>query len=209
MSADTGESVESAVELGVRRASGGEVPQVARALARAFSADPVFQWAVPAGDRREGMLAPFFSLFAETLLIYDEIYTDESLSAAALWTPPTGKSPPDEVAEEFGGRMEKIAGVDAERMLEISKLIDEHHPEGSYYFLQFMGVEPEQQGRGIGSAVMRPILERCDREGARAYLDATSERNKRLYERHGFKAEGPYAPEGGPPLFPMWREPNS
>jgi len=39
------------------------------------------------------------------------------------------------------------------------------------------------------------------------YLDATSERNKRLYERHGFEAEAEYAPEGGPPLWPMWREP--
>jgi hypothetical protein len=54
---------------------------------------------------------------------------------------------------------------------------------------------------------MRPILDRCDREHAWAYLDATSGRNKRLYERHGFEAEAEYAPEGGPPLWPMWREP--
>jgi hypothetical protein len=31
--------------------------------------------------------------------------------------------------------------------------------------------------QGIGSALMAPMLERCDREGVRAYLDATSERN--------------------------------
>jgi hypothetical protein len=35
---------------------------------------------------------------------------------------------------------------------------------------------------------MGPVLERCDREGVRAYLDAASERNRRLYERHGFQA---------------------
>jgi hypothetical protein len=56
---------------------------------------------------------------------------------------------------------------------------------------------------------MAPVLERCDREGARAYLDATSERNKRLYERHGFQAEDPFASPGGPPLWPMWRQPAS
>ena len=74
-------------------------------------------------------------------------------------------------------------------------------------FLQFVGVESEHQGRGIGSGLMVPILERCDREGERAYLDATNPENKRLYERHGFRAEDEYAPEGGPPLWPMWREP--
>jgi len=46
---------------------------------------------------------------------------------------------------------------------------------------------------------MVPILERCDREGVRAYLDVTSERNKRLYERQGFEVEEPFAPSGGHP----------
>jgi len=81
-------------------------------------------------------------------------------------------------------------------------------PPGAYYLLQFIGVEPAGQGRGIGSALLAHTLERCDREGARAYLDATSPDNKRLYERHGFQAGEPYALAGGPPLWPMAREPN-
>jgi hypothetical protein len=44
---------------------------------------------------------------------------------------------------------------------------------------------------------MAPVLARCDREGVRAYLDATSERSKRLYERHGFQAEDAFALPGG------------
>jgi len=193
----------------VRNASTGDVSDVAAALARAFFDDPVFRWSVPDDDRRGRMLPAFFSLFTETLIVYDEVYTDRSLTCGALWVPPGEKPTPDEVADDFGARMEAIAGVDAERLFEVSKLVDEHHPPGSYYFLQFMGVEPAGQGRGLGSALMRPILDRCDREREWAYLDATSDRNKRLYERHGFEAEGEYSPEGGPPLFPMWREPNS
>jgi hypothetical protein len=57
--------------------------------------------------------------------------------------------------------------------------------------------------------LLAPVLERCDREGVRVYLDATSERNMRLCERHGFEAEDPLAPPGGPPLWPMWRQPAS
>jgi hypothetical protein len=82
-------------------------------------------------------------------------------------------------------------------------------PHGSYWYLQFLGVAPAWQGQGIGSALMTPVLERCDREGVRAYLDATSERNKRLYERHGFVAQDRFAPPGGPPIWPMWRQPAS
>ena len=100
-------------------------------------------------------------------------------------------------------------GPDAPRFLEVNKLFDDHHPHGSYWYLQFLGVAPGWQGRGIGSALMGPVLERCDREGVRAYLDATSERNKRLYERHGFVAQDQFAPPGGPPIWPMWRQPAS
>jgi hypothetical protein len=53
------------------------------------------------------------------------------------------------------------------------------------------------------------MLERCDRERTLAYLDATSPRNKQLYERHGFRAGEPFAVAGGPPLWPMWREPGA
>jgi GNAT superfamily N-acetyltransferase len=84
---------------------------------------------------------------------------------------------------------------------------NDHHPHGSYYYLQFLGVAPGRQGQGIGAALMAPVLKRCDREGMRAYLDATSERSKTLYERHGFEAEAAFALPGGPPLWPMWRWP--
>jgi hypothetical protein len=41
------------------------------------------------------------------------------------------------------------------------------------------------------------VLEHCDRQSVRAYLDTTTTRNKRLYERHGFQAEDPFASRGG------------
>ena len=40
-------------------------------------------------------------------------------------------------------------------------------------------MSPELQGRGIGSALMQPVLERCDRDGMPAYLEATTPRGGR------------------------------
>ena len=191
----------------VRKATPDQAPTVAGALARAFFDDPVFRWISPDDERRRKLLTPFFSLWTQSFQPLDEIYIAGEGAGAALWAPPGVPPVPEEEAEEFGRRMEEMSGVDAERAFAVSKLIDEHHPPGSYYFLQFMGVEPASQGRGIGSALAADVLARCDREGSRAYLDATSPDNKRFYERHGFQAVGEYAPEGGPPLWPMWREP--
>lgn len=62
-------------------------------------------------------------------------------------------------------------------------------------------------GRGVGSALMRPVLETCDRDGVPAYLEATSERNKRLYLRHGFEVTDEIRLPDGPTLWRMWRAP--
>ncbi|MGB0096249.1 MAG: GNAT family N-acetyltransferase, partial [Solirubrobacteraceae bacterium] len=61
--------------------------------------------------------------------------------------------------------------------------------------------------QGIGSALMKPMLDRCDRDGMPAYLEATSERNRRLYLRHGFDVTGEIRLPDGPSMWPMWREP--
>jgi GNAT superfamily N-acetyltransferase len=194
----------------VRKAAPQDLPEISAALSRAFLDDPVFAWALPDADRRQRVLPEFFALYAKAFLRHDQSYTTTGeVVAAALWAPPGAVPVAGEDAEELGGRIAELAGADAPSFSEVGKLIDDHHPPGSYWYLQFMGVAPAWQEQGIGSALMAPVLARCDREGVRAYLDATSERSKRLYERHGFEAETAFAPPGGPPLWPMWRQPTS
>lgn len=68
-----------------------------------------------------------------------------------------------------------------------------------------MGVLPSMQGRGLGSALMRPTLDRCDREGLPAYLEASSERSTALYERLGFRVTRELRIGGSPSLRLMVR----
>lgn len=189
----------------IRKASASDTLRTASTLARAFFDDPVFRWAYPDDDQRREVLPGIFAVFTEAFQRHDEIYLTAQPAGAALWAPPGQAPVDDEHADDFNRRLEQAAGADGERFFEVAGLVDEHHPHGSYYYLQLLGVEPSGQGRGIGSALLAHMLERCDREGMRAYLDATSPHNKRLYERHGFRASGEFAPAGGPPLWPMWR----
>jgi ribosomal protein S18 acetylase RimI-like enzyme len=194
----------------VRKATPDDLPRISTALSEAFLDDPLMSWAIPDQDRRQRLEPEFFALFTRAFLRHDQTYTTTGeVVAAALWAPPGAVPVSGQDAQELGERIVELAEPDAPRFLGVNKLFDDHHPHGSYWYLQFLGVAPAWQGRGIGSALMAPVLARCDREGRRAYLDATSERNRRLYERHGFQAEEPFAPPGGPPLWPMWRQPAS
>ena len=61
----------------------------------------------------------------------------------------------------------------------------------------------------IGSALLHEVLDRADREHLPAYLEATSPRNRALYERHGFEVTGELRCADCPPLWAMWRAPRA
>jgi GNAT superfamily N-acetyltransferase len=60
------------------------------------------------------------------------------------------------------------------------------HAPMPHYYLSALGVEPELQGTGIGSALIAPTLAAADAAGMPAYLETATARNVLLYERHGF-----------------------
>ena len=93
--------------------------------------------------------------------------------------------------------------------LKMLALIESMHPhEEPHWYLATLGTDPEVQGRGIGSALLRPVLEHCDAEGQPAYLESSKEKNLAFYSRHGFEVvkEVPL-PGGGPTIWTMWRDP--
>ncbi len=189
----------------VKQASSSDVPAIAEILADAFQDDRVFAWCIPDEGRRSATLPAFFELFAGAIAQSGEPYL--ATGGAALWVPPGRPAVPSEREQEFGTAMEAIMAEDAERTFRIMAVLDENHPKEHHYYLPFLGVRRTDQGQGIGSALLRAVLRRCDAQGIPAYLEATSEANRRLYERHGFVAKDELSVGGCPPLYPMWREP--
>ena len=104
-----------------------------------------------------------------------------------------------------------VNGRNLPRLMRVLNLIEGKHPkEPPSYYLAVLGTEPEFQGKGFGGALMQPVLSRCDRDRMAAYLESSKSRNVPFYERHGFKVvEEISVPNGGPPLWRMWREPQA
>jgi GNAT superfamily N-acetyltransferase len=89
--------------------------------------------------------------------------------------------------------------------------LERRHPSATeHWYLHHLGVEPRQQGRGLGGDLLRPMLELCDRQGISSYLESSTDRNRALYERNGFSPKGTLSmPAAGPKLRKMWRDPIS
>ncbi|GAA1956131.1 GNAT family N-acetyltransferase [Kitasatospora viridis] len=60
-------------------------------------------------------------------------------------------------------------------------------PAEDGYWLEHFFLAPELQGRGIGGAVLRELLDRCDQEATPVRLNVLQgSAARRLYERFGF-----------------------
>lgn len=95
------------------------------------------------------------------------------------------------------------------RVVRTGGAMDERHPHFPHAYLFSIGVRQSAQGKGLGRKLIQPVLDACDREGVRAYLENSNPANTGFYTSCGFEPLGePIHPEpDSPPLVPMVREP--
>jgi ribosomal protein S18 acetylase RimI-like enzyme len=197
-------------EWQTRRATSGDLDRVTTVLARAFQDDPIWRWALglDGTDERRVRLERFFGGIARLLFArHDLAFTAGDVAGAAVWIPPgqwhfrlvdEARLAPT-VLRAFGA-----AGT--VRVLRLLSGVERVHLRDPHYYLFAIGTDPEYQGRGVGAALLAPMLARCDAEKLPAYLESSNPANLPFYRRHGFEPTGELD-FGGNPLTLMRREP--
>jgi GNAT superfamily N-acetyltransferase len=196
-------------ELVIRDVAPVDTAEITGLVAAAMWDGPVARWLQPdAAVRRRDSLA-YFAIFVEHAVRYGEVYATAGpdsgrLSGVALWFPLTSVIPPP---ADYEHRLKETAGSAFDRACELDAALDAHHPLEPHHYLAFLAVHPDNQNRGIGSALLDRHHARLDRAGIPAYLEANDLRNRDLYLRHGYQVRSVIQLPDGPPLWTMWRSP--
>jgi GNAT superfamily N-acetyltransferase len=87
--------------------------------------------------------------------------------------------------------------------------VDKAHHElhEPHHYLGILGSDPQFRRTGAGSAVLAPVLERCDTEGLPAYLETQKEANIAYYARHRFEVVQKIEVPDCPPIWTLLRQP--
>lgn len=177
-------------------------------LARAFSTDPIWRWMVADDGRWARHADAAFAAEVTARLHQGHTYTTDDRAGAALWAPPGlwrgGLADQLRVAPSMG-RLVGRAGV--RRGLGLLRAMERAHERRPHWYLAVLGTDPAQQGRGVGSSLLGPVLERADLDGVGAYLESSNPANVPFYEGHGFAVVGRVSHAGSPPIDRMWRDP--
>jgi len=197
-------------------------------LSDAFQAESLATWILPDPDVRPVLLARLFALAAARALaegVVDVVDADDGpagrIAGVALWFDRTVPPAPGPVRDPGSGTE---AGADEEPDPQVVEVLGPQaaarwhaamtamaarHPTRPHQYLALIGVPRERQGRGIGGHLLRHRLRALDTTLSGAYLEATSTASRGLYLGWGFHDLGRPLdlPDGGPRVWPMWRDP--
>jgi len=192
----------------VRKAAAIDLGAVTDVLQQAFYEDPVIGYLFPSERSRRWRLAKLWQTELTThYLPLHSVWTTEDFSGAALWAPPKHWSVPLGDVIRHIPAWSRTFGRRVPRALRFLSTVERVHPAEPHWYLHAVGTAPRMQGKGVATALLEPVLARCDDEGVPAYLESSNERNIPLYARHGFKVTGEIRLANGPLMWPMWREP--
>jgi len=189
-----------------------EFDEATAMLSRAFWPDPLigFFSRGPLHEHRFGPL--FFAADLADLRRYAEISVaehDGRIGALAAWAPPgtlprTGWS---RVRRDLLAAAVLLRARHRAKATRLLAAVERRHPKEPHWYLALLGTDPAATGRGLATALLAPVLARCDENGDVAYLETQKEANVAWYARAGFTLSHEIELDGTPKVWCLRRDP--
>lgn len=174
------------------RLTQSQLNQAIEVMGRAFRNDPFLRHLAPDDAQRARLTPEFVGIVVKYCFRYGEAWATPSLDGVACWLTPGNTSP------TFGRMLRtgmltmplKFGRAGFGRFNGVVTYTDKVHKQsvsGPHWYLWGLGVEPSQQGKGIGGRLMQPVLSQADAANQPCYLETQNESNLTFYQEHGFE----------------------
>ncbi|MGH9971659.1 MAG: GNAT family N-acetyltransferase [Pyrinomonadaceae bacterium] len=170
-----------------------QVEAAGAAMARAFFDDHIMAYMFPDEDERRRLAPWHFSAFIRYGHLFGEVYTTSgNPDGTAVWFRPGESELTTERLKQAGlDKAPDVLGAAAwSRFNTVCDYVERLHPKEApepHWYLPLLGVDPRRQGQGAGSALLKVILDRADKDRLPAYLWTAKARNVPFYQQHGFQ----------------------
>ncbi len=197
-----------------RLAAGADHAEIVAVLARAFWDDPLFDYLTNGDLLHEYQVLP--SVFRAAM-------TDFRAKTAELFVADVSGRPRSFAGWLGPGSFPRSRGEQLVRDARAARLllrlrhrraaaallreVERRHPTEAHWYLALLGTDPGAQGRGLGTRVLTPVLQRCDTDGIAAYTETQKQENIAWYGRRGFEMIDELRTPGMPPIWRLWRDP--
>ena len=192
-----------------------QIPCAAGVMARAFAEAPRFRFLVPSAAQRPAKLRWYWGASIRASVLSGgvvHVVRDEARGAVrgvTIWDPPQqgGHSALTLVRSGLWAAPVRLGISAHRRKRSLGRELNALGSPQPCWYLNAIGVEPSVQGKGLGTALLRFMLERVDEDALPSFLDTSVPDNLGYYERFGFRVTAESALPNGIPLWGMTRPP--
>jgi len=161
-------------------------------VAAAFYDYPMFTCYFPDPGKRARVLPWYLGNALNCAQRYGEVYTTPEVSGVIFTLPPghTKISLREYIRNGYLLSPLILGLRDYMRSQECEKFVDDTHEKimnhRPHDYLWGLAVDPSQKQRGVGSALLKPFVEKANAENMPVYLETHDETNVAYYQRTGF-----------------------
>ena len=178
---------------GLTKLSKSDIGLTIDLLLRTFWDDPLSAYFFPNKEERKKLLPALFKFRVKRPFQYGDVYaTSSRLEGVAIWQHSnTVNSTLWKHLRAGGLGFYRTMGRNrVNQMMKMDQFTNQRRAKYAvtpYMHLGPIAVNPELQGQGYASKLIRPMLERLDRQELPCYLETQSEFNVSIYEHYGFE----------------------
>ena len=177
---------------GVVQVTGKYVKAAGLTLAKAFQEYPVSVFFEPDPVKRRktqpGMFRDLIRTLGPEAMVYG---TSPGMEGVAVWVlmdkskgEPKHKRSFRDWLESLHPDVEKIKK--RQGFMDFSRGIRDRVMPERYWYLQLLGVDPEHQGKGLSTILLKPMLELAAKQGLPCFLETQRQKNVAFYGHFGF-----------------------
>lgn len=170
-----------------------QINQATETLVNAFDKDPILNYLLShTQGKKDEISRILWSVNLRYAQKYNQIYTTPEMKGIAAWIPPN-QYPLNflkilqlgfyKIPFQLGfGKFQKL--------LSVFSTFEKYHKQDMnqpHWYLLALGVSEAYQSQGIGSLLIKPILERADKDNLPCYLETSTEKAVCFYQKNGFE----------------------
>lgn len=172
----------------MRKATRAARALVTNILVHAFDDNFSVNYLIPQDKRRKQRIKRMMEYSFDQCLRAGAVYLNETETACALVLFPEQKKHDLQGLWLDAKLIAQCIGIgNMRKAMKREILIKQQYPDGPAYYLWFLGVHPDCQKQGLGSALLQELQQDAVQQNRRILLETSVARNVSWYEQSGFE----------------------
>jgi ribosomal protein S18 acetylase RimI-like enzyme len=153
--------------------------------------DPLQIYTFPDEEERRQKSPDHFAAILRYGLLFGEVYSSNNMEGAVVWLKPgQTEVTPEKAAQGSLTELPQLLGEEAAtRFFSVLEYIEPYHQQDApepHWYTMVVGVDPAFARKGIGTALLQPVLDKARQNRQPVYLETAQPDNIGFYTKLGF-----------------------